>query len=199
MRIYSPGLLTLLAAGVLLCAAGCSGKSEPGILGKVVSKPRAVPKPVTPDNGVSPYMVSAVAANKGAAGAVQLKFELAGRPDVGQALDVNVVIVPVAGGVDRISGTFQGDDGLDIVSGSSLPATDKPPQGTPISHALRVLPRHDGIFALGATITTEAGGLSSSQKFTMPLIAGNGLTEAGAPPQAAGADAPRPAPPTAAQ
>lgn len=198
MRIYSASLLTLLVAGTLLCAAGCSGKSEPDSPGKVVSRPRQLPKPAAA-SGISPYMVSAVAANQGAGSAVQLKFELGGRPEVGQPLDVNVVVVPVAAGVDRISGTFQGDDGLDIVGGSNLLATDKPAPGAPISHAIKVIPRVDGIFALGATISTEANGQTASQKFTIPVIAGNGLSEAPAGPQAAGTDAPKPSPPTAAQ
>jgi hypothetical protein len=177
MRIFSASLLSLLATGALLTVAGCGSGSNPGNAGNIASRPRAAPRPAAADNGVSPYMVSAVAANKGTTGAVQVKFELGGRPDVGQPLDVSVVVVPVAGGLDRVSGTFQGDDGLDIVSGGTLAATDKPAVGAPINHQVRVIPRHDGIFALGAMITTEAGGQKNSQKFEMPVIAGNGLPD----------------------
>jgi hypothetical protein len=99
------------------------------------------------------------------------------------------VIVPVYGTVDRIVGKMSSDEGLDIVSGQDIPVADKPVEGTPIHHSVRVLPRRDGIFTLTAAVTVDSAGQSTSQTFSIPVIAGAGIPDApaGAPqPAAAG-------------
>ncbi|MGH8275462.1 MAG: hypothetical protein ACRETH_02085, partial [Steroidobacteraceae bacterium] len=141
MRINTRTVLSVLAAGALLCAGGCGSKNEPG---KTLIKPRAVVK-IAPADTLSPNMVAAVTVTKGAASTVQVKFELGGRPQVGQPLDVDLVIVPVAI-LDRISGKVQGEDGLTVVRGAVIPVTDKPAPGAPIRHSLKVLPGRDGMF-----------------------------------------------------
>jgi hypothetical protein len=199
MRTLRARSTSLVALAALLTAAGCGSQSEPGTAGKAGARPHPASKGVVSD-GLSPNMVAAVAGAKDATATVRLKFELTGRPTVGEPLDVRVGLVPVAGGLDRIAGKFQGDDGLDIVSGDVLAATEKPAPGTAINHTLRVVPRRDGIFILRAVISEDAGNQSLSQTFTIPVIAGNGLSQGGAASQPTAASGPgRPAPAAAAQ
>jgi hypothetical protein len=122
-------------------------------------------------------MVSAVPANKPGAVPLQVKFELRGRPDLGQPVDVDLMIVPLTGTMDRVSGKVQADEGLELVDGAQIPATERPVQGVPIEHLIKVLPKRDGIFTFSAILTVESGGQSSTETFSMPLIAGAGLTD----------------------
>ena len=135
---------------------------------------------------------------KNGAGLLQVKFELAGRPEVGDPVDVDLVIVPQADNIDRITGTVQADDGVEVVSGGDISTTEKLTFGTPIHHALKVRAKRDGIFTLSAALNIESGGQTLAPVYSMPLIGGNGLVDAGATP-VPGKSPPKPAPPTAAK
>jgi hypothetical protein len=166
-------LMITIGAAVSLAAAvcGCSGK-DPGA-GKAAAN-QVHRKAAQATNGLSPGMVAAVAPPGAGPSTVQVKFELQGHPDVAQPLDVDVVIVPVFGNVDRISGKFTADDGLEVVSGQDIPVAEKPVEGTPIHYTVRVLPKRDGVFTLTVALTVDAAGRSTSQIFSMPVIAGAG-------------------------
>jgi hypothetical protein len=196
MRTSSASLLSGLLLAAVLTAAGCGSGNTP-----TASQPKAggaVKKAAGPASALSPYLVSAVPVAKGGPALFDLKFEVTGRPDVGDPIDVDLVIVPLKETVDRFSGTVQGDDGLDVVAGGSIASTEKPPAGTPIHQAVKVVARRDGIFMLTVNLSASAAGEPLSTAYSLPIIAGNGLTDAGATPAAA-AGQPKPKPPAAAQ
>lgn len=183
MRARNLGLL--LATVGLLAACG-SGSTESA----VAARRSAAHKAVSPADAQARNMVNAVADAKGGDPVpVQVKFQLKSRPDVAQPLDVDIVIVPVSGSVDRIVGTVEGEEGLDIVDGGQIPAADRPPEGVSIAHTIRVLPKRDGIFTLSAVLTVDSAGQSSRETYSIPIIAGAGMpnlptrtaTSAGAP------------------
>jgi hypothetical protein len=178
MRHLSRRFLLALVLGLALGAAGCGSRSEPAA---TQAKPTVVmKKAASPADAISPYMVGAVATVKPGAGLLQLKFDLGGRPEVGEAVDVDLIIVPVGDNVDEFSGTIAADDGLEVVSGADIPATAKPVAGTPIHHSFKVRAKRDGIFTLNASMTVESGGQSLGPVYSMPIIAGNGLGDSGA-------------------
>jgi len=130
-------------------------------------------------------MVSGVAPPGAATSSVQVKFQLQERPEVAQPLDVDVVIVPVYGNLERISGKFAGDDGLEMVTGQDIEAIEKPVEGTPIHRTVQVLPKRAGVFTLTAILTVDSEGQSTGQSFSTPVIAGDSP-----PPAASGTPAP---------
>ena len=152
--------------------AGCGSGSAPG-----QAAARQQHAKIARADGLSPEMVSGVTPPGAGPFPVQVKFELQGRPDVAQPLDVDVVIVPVYGTVDRVIGKMSADEGLDIVSGLQIPVADKPVEGTPIHHSVKVLPKRDGIFTLTAVLVVDSTGQSISQTFSIPVIAGAGLPD----------------------
>ncbi|HXW75163.1 MAG TPA: hypothetical protein VEK10_10165 [Steroidobacteraceae bacterium] len=138
-------------------------------------------------------LVSAVAAGgKTTALPVQVKFDLKERPDVGQPVEIELVIVPMSGSVERISGKVQADDGLELVDGADIPPSDRPAEGVPIQHTVKVRPQHDGIFTFSAVVTVNAGSQSGTETYSMPLIAGVGLPDAASKPATAASAAPPP-------
>jgi predicted small lipoprotein YifL len=184
----------LLALVLAVTLAGCGSKSEPTPTPSKAAAP--VRKVATPADSLSPYLVSAVTTAKSGAGLLQLKFELAARPQVGDPVDVDLVIVPQADNITQISGTVQGDDGLEVLSGDTIAPAEKITFGTPIHHALKVRAKRDGIFTLSAAMTVESGGQMLAPVYSMPLIAGNGLADTGSVPAKS---PPKPVPPTAAK
>jgi len=187
MRAWNLG--ALLATVGLLAACG-SGSTESAAEARRAAAHRAV----SPADAQARNMVNAVADAKGGAPVpVQVKFQLKSRPDVAQPLDVDIIIVPISGSVDRVVGTVEGEEGLDIVDGGQIPAADRPAEGVSIAHTIRVLPKRDGIFTLSAVLTVDSAGQSSRETYSIPIIAGAGMpnlptrtaTSAGSPGTAA--------------
>lgn len=167
-----------LAAATLL--AGC-GSGTPQGAANLSAKARAAAKAVKPADAISANMVSAVALNKTAGVPVEVRFEIKDRPQVAQPVDVDLVIVPLSASVDRVSGKVQTEDGLDLIDGADFPTSDHPAEGVPIRHTVRVQPKQDGIFVVSAVLTVDGGGQSSTQTFSMPVIAGAGMPDLPAP------------------
>jgi hypothetical protein len=195
MRTSSALLSGFLIAAVLTVAGCGSGNTPAANQAKAAG---GVKKAAGPASTLSPYLVTAVPVVKGGPALFDLKFEVTGRPDVGAPVDVDVVIVPLRDTVDRFSGTVQGDDGLDVVTGDSIASIEKPAAGAPIHQAVRVVARRDGIFTLTVNLSVSAAGQPLSMAYSLPIIAGNGLADAGTPPVPA-AGQPKPRPPAAAQ
>lgn len=194
MRTSSACLALVL--GLTLALGGCGSKDTAGTVKARTAGPAR--KAASPADALSPHLVGAVVTGKAGASLVQVKFELAARPDVGDPVDVDLVIVPAADTIDRLSGSVQADDGLEVVDGATIAPTDKPAFGMPIHHPIKVVARRDGIFTLTANLSIRAAGESLAPIYSMPIIAGNGLVDTGtAPPPSP--SAPRPAPTAAAQ
>lgn len=167
-----------LAAAALLAGCGSGTQQDTANLS---NKARAAAKAVKPADVISANMVSAVAVNKTAGVPVEVRFEIKGRPQIAQPVDVDLVILPLSASVDRLSGKVQTEDGLDLIDGADIPASDHPAEGVPIRHTVRVQPKQDGIFMFSAVLTVDGGGQSSTQTFSMPVIAGAGMPALPAP------------------
>ena len=192
MWMRARNLGTLLATVGLLAACG-SGSTD-----GAVARRAAAHKAVSPADAQARNMVNAVADAKGGDPVpVQVKFQLRSRPDVAQPLDVDIIIVPISGSVDRVVGTVEGEDGLDIVDGGQIPAADRPPEGVSIPHTIRVLPKRDGIFTLSAVLTVDSAGQSNRETYSIPIIAGAGMPDLPAKPAASTVAAGSPAKPSA--
>jgi hypothetical protein len=166
----SRNLSLSIAAAALL--AGCGSKSSSD-----AAKPAAkavIRKALNPADELSRNMVSAVAATKPSTLPIQVKFELRDRPQIGAPASLDLAIVPMSASIERVSGKVEGEEGLEIVEGAQIAATDRPTEGTPIRQSVKVLPRQDGIFTVHAVVSVDAGGQTSSETYSIPVIAGNG-------------------------
>ena len=178
MRTFSRPWSLTLALALALAAVACSSKSEPGP--PPAKAPAVVKRVATPAETLSPDLVTAVTTGKNGASMLQVKFELRAKPEVGDPVDVDLVIVPQVDNIDSISGTVQGEDGLEVVSGDAVAPAEKPAFGTPIHRDLKVRAKRDGIFTLSVAMAVESGGQTLSPVYTIPVIAGNGLVDTGA-------------------
>ena len=172
------------ALGAVAILGACSSGETPGAAASAARPSQAAQRKSLPSNVLSPDMVSAVSAGGTGAPAVQVKFELRQRPAVAQPVDIDLAIVPASGALDRVSGKVQVGDGLELVAGGEIPPTERPVEGVPILHSIKVLPKKDGIFTVSAVLGVDAAGESSSQTFSIPVIVGAGLPEQPAKPAA---------------
>jgi hypothetical protein len=159
-----------------VCVAACGSSDDAAANATRVSKLPAKPKQV-PHLGEFPVedMVAAASATKSGV-PVQLKFELAQRPEVGQPLDVVIAVIP-GPNLERVSAKFEAGEGLELVGGSNVPDVQKPGEGVAIRHTVTVVPKRDGIFSLTAVVSADSANQSATRVYSLPVIAGEGLTE----------------------
>jgi hypothetical protein len=174
---WRAGWLGAVAAGCL-GAAGCGSGDQAGQSAATSVKShngktqgaRSKPGEVSVSD-----MVAAVSSSKGPP--VELRFSVPVRPEVGQATEIDVALIPSQPLPDSVSISFQVADGLDIVEGSRLERIEKLTAGSPIRHVLKILPKRDGIFALTAVVSYTASSQEMNRMFSIPVIAGVGLTD----------------------
>ena len=185
MRSLGRNLALVLAAAVI--TSGCGSHSTDA--GTQTPAKSAIKKAANPADRLSRNMVSAVAATKPSTLPVQVKFDLKDRPDVGQPASVDLAIVPMSASVDRVSGKVEVDDGLDLVDGAEIAPSDRPAEGVPIRHTVTVLPKRPGIYTVRAVLTVDAAGTSSTDSYSIPVIADSAASESPAKPGAPAAGA----------
>jgi hypothetical protein len=183
MRSLRRDLRTAATLAVLLPALHGCGKSEHVTTSAPTNHSPARKKAADAAELALADMVSAVTQGK-SFGDISLKFDLRGRPVVGEPVDIDLAIIP-AHEVDSLSATFQPGEGLDVAKGGKTPEISHPQVGVPISHTLTVVPQRDGVFYVNAVVVADSASQSVSRTFSIPLIAGNGSAVAATPAPAA--------------
>lgn len=121
------------------------------------------------------HMVSAVSATTGSS-AVDVKFELTQRPEVGKPVDISLVFIPGTT-LDRLYARFTGMDGLEVIKGEETEQFARPAVGAALTHTLTVVPKRNGIFSVQAIVLMDSERESVSRSFAIPFIAGSGIAE----------------------
>ena|ERR1700733_14611455 len=178
MQILRRGFCVGAALLVIGALAGC-GKVEHA--GGAAQHGRPAPKKAPdPAELALANMVSAVSSGKPSA-ELELKFELRGRPVVGEPVDIDLALIP-AQDLDRVYAIFQAGEGLELTRGGKTAEIDHPPAGIPIPHTLTIVPQRDGVFYVSGVVLTDSPTQSVSHSFSIPVIAGAGSpVPAGAP------------------
>lgn len=156
------------AAGVIGCGSADEGAGAAG------AKVQAGQKGGVDASKVRGDMVSAVSASK-VGPPVTLKFALNQRPMVGEPIDVEIALIPVSD-LTRLFVRFQPSTGLTLVKGAESPQFDRPKTGEPIHHTVTVMATVDGIYYITAAVVADAEDSSLTRTFSIPVIAGNGIT-----------------------
>ena len=174
------------AATLVLLLSGCSHEESAAPSAAAASAAR---KTLTPADTLARSLVAAVPVARPSGGAfpVQLKFGLQSRPTLNQPVEVKLAIIPGAAPFDRLTGKVEAEEGLELQGSGELPEAVKPAEGQPIVHTVSVVPRKDGLFILTTTLSVDAGGQVSTQSYSIPIIAGEGIAEGAAQPSPTGA------------
>jgi hypothetical protein len=177
MSIFGSMSVSLRAALVALSfaalAAGC-GSADEGAQADAKGAKVQSAKNAGDGSAVRADMVSAVSASK-AGPPVTLKFALNQRPMVGEPIDIDVALIPVSD-LTRLYARFQPSTGLTLVKGGESPQFERPKTGEPIHHTVTVMANEDGIYYITAAVVADAEESSLTRTFSIPVIAGNGVT-----------------------
>jgi hypothetical protein len=164
----APLAVLLLGAALI---SGCSREDTPSAGEK---RAAARSKKSAPENPVNQDLVVAPTSAR-APGLVQLKFAVTQKPEIGQPVDIELALIPVEG-IEKMLATFQANEGLELRAGAKTPTYEKPAAGATVSHTLTIVPSRDGIFYVTAVVLAESTTDSVVRTFSIPVIAGQGLS-----------------------
>ena len=159
---------------MLVSLAGASAcHKDSGPSPQPTPAPRVSSAPVIAKKGPSAAdltagMVEAVSQGKSQL-PVELKFDLKQRPSLGQALDIDIAVVPQ---IDASPANVQvtGGDGLTLTPGANqidLPAVAA---GQVYRQSIKVTPTADGVLMLSLTVSLKHDEMTESRAFSIPLI-----------------------------
>jgi hypothetical protein len=120
-------------------------------------------------------MVAAVSGRGAEDGPVGLKFRLGQRPSAGKPVVITLRLAANQA-LEHLEARFHPDDGLEITQGADFDPLGHLDAGTALDHTLTLVPTHDGVFTLLATVTTGAAAEEVSRSFVIPIVVG---TQAG--------------------
>jgi hypothetical protein len=160
-------------AAALLAAAALVGCGQDA---KTTAAITAVPhfKPTTPvKKGPSAEELTAGMAMAPTLGKSSLpldvKFELADRPKIGQMLEINLALVPqIAGGPVTVQ--ISGATGMDVAQGENQFELTEVEAGEVYRHTLRVTPSADGVLLTNITVSLKHEEIDDSKAFSIPVI-----------------------------
>jgi|1185.fasta_scaffold64256_1 hypothetical protein len=177
------GVLVAMVAASMLAACGESPSQDAGA-GQPTSnkpKPRA-------DGDPLPQMTGAVSAGNSSS-IISVHFVLNSTPVVNQALPVDIAIVPHREFVS-VRAHFEAHDGLALTVGDNLEPVQPKRVDEVIKHQLVLLPNHDGVYMITATVETDGSDGTVTRVFSIPVIVAPAGASSAAPGAAAAADTP---------
>jgi hypothetical protein len=163
----------LLCAAVAMAVAACNQDSGSAPAANAV--PHVKPKaPVAPKPGATAAeqtagMVQAASQSKSTA-PVELKFDIAQRPKVGQPLDINLALIAQIS-ASSVSLQVTGADDVSVAAGANqfdIPAEEA---GQVYRQTVNVTPNAEGVVLLGVTVSLKHDEIVDQRVFSIPIIA----------------------------
>lgn len=171
-------MIAVLLAAACGLAGGCGHSNGAG--GTPLVKRQAAGTPgaasaLAKDADSEPTdLVSAVSGGGADEGPVGLKFQLGGRPVAGQPVVITLRLVANQA-LERLEARFLSDDGLTLTQGANFDPAGRMDAGATVDHALTLVPDHDGVYTVMATVTAGAAAEGFSRSFVIPIVVGGAL------------------------
>ena len=170
MGMTGVGALFLCAAAAL---SGCNRDSDPApaatpAVKQVKQRPPAAVKPGATAAQQTVGMVQASSQGKSQV-PVELKFELAQRPKVGQPLEINLALIAQ---ISASPATIQvsGADDVSVAPGANQFDIAAEEAGEVYRHSVSVTPNAEGVVLVGVTVLLKHDDVVDQRVFSIPII-----------------------------
>jgi hypothetical protein len=101
---------------------------------------------------------------------VELKFDLGGRPKVGQLLEINLALIPQIP-ASPVSIQVSDADGLTVVPGTNQLDIPTVEAGEVYRQTVKVTPNTEGVLLVGVTVSLKHDEVTDQRAFSIPVIA----------------------------
>jgi hypothetical protein len=169
-------LVATACAGLGGCHRSSGGNAAPMVrrdaAGAVSGGAAAHPAGPAADSGPTD-LVAAVSGGGADDGQVGLKFQVRQRPVAGRPVVVMLRLVANQA-LEHLEARFHPDDGLDVSQGGDFDPEGHLDAGAAVDHNLTLVPAHEGIYTVMATVTTGTAAEAVSRSFVIPIVVGSG-------------------------
>lgn len=168
--------------GTLLAACGLLGACHHGAasatpLVKRHSGPGSGSGPGAGDAPAGPTDLVSAVSGGGEEGPAGLKFQVGQRPVAGQPVVITLRLVANQA-LDHLEARFRPDEGLEVSQGGDFDPQGHLDAGETVDHDLTLIPDHDGIYTVLATVTTGSADAAVSRSFVIPIVVGTAVAVA---------------------
>jgi hypothetical protein len=168
--------------GTLLAACGLLGACHHGAasatpLVKRHSGPGSGSGPGAGDAPAGPTDLVSAVSGGGEEGPAGLKFQVGQRPVAGQPVVITLRLVANQA-LDHLEARFRPDEGLQVSQGGDFDPQGHLDAGETVDHDLTLIPDHDGIYTVLATVTTGSADAAVSRSFVIPIVVGTAVAVA---------------------
>jgi hypothetical protein len=164
------GLLLAAACGVLGACSHSGGHSATPLVKRHLGGAGAASSPAGNADPGPTDLVSAVSSG-GGDGPIGLKFQLGQRPVAGQPLIITLRLVANQA-LEHLEARFHTDEGLVLTQGADFDPGGPLDAGATVDHTLSLVPSHEGVYTILATVTTGSAAEAVSRSFVMPIVVG---------------------------
>lgn len=164
-------LLLAAACGVLGACSHAGGNSAAPLVKRHPGGANAAGSAAAKADPGPTDLVSAVSSGGGGDGPIGLKFQLGQRPVAGQPLVITLRLVANQA-LEHLEARFHADEGLVLTQGGDFDPGGPLDAGATVDHTLTVVPGHDGVYTVMATLTTGAAADALSRSFVIPIVVG---------------------------
>jgi ethanolamine ammonia-lyase small subunit len=160
-------LLLLCAVAALAACHGDSGQSPSSTAAPVKHAAAAAKKGPTPEE-LTAGMVQAVSQGKSQVPVI-VKFDVLQRPAVGQALDIDIALLPQIT-ADQATVQVSASDGLSVAADSRQIDFAAIEAAQVYRHKISVTPTAPGVYFVEFAVTLAHDAISESRSFSAPII-----------------------------
>lgn len=161
--------IRLIALATTALLAACDSEPAPEAVATTPTPAPVVAKPAVAPNDPTAKMARAVGNGKPGA-AVDIRYEILARPEVGKPVEVDVALLP-GPGVDSMEVTFGGMDGITL-AGSLQASFPSVKAGESYKHTLSLLPDRNGVFYITVAVNAVMGEITMGRTFSLPFAVG---------------------------
>ena len=164
-------MMVALACGVLGACSHSHGSGEMPFIKRHAAGAAGGSGAAPGQNAGDPGPTDLVSAVSGGAGdgPVGLKFQLTQRPVSGKPVVITLRVIANQP-LERLEARFHTDEGLDVTQGGDFDPEGAMEAGSAVDHALTVVPAHDGVYAVMATVTAGSATGAVSRSFVIPIV-----------------------------
>lgn len=167
-------------ASVALVLSGCGSEEEPDATQAAAPAPQK-PAAAAVQQADDPTARMARAVGDGKPGAaVDLRYDITAKPEVGVPTEVDIAFVPRAG-VDALDATITGMEGI-TVAGNLKAHFDKVEAGKTYQHKISLLPETAGVYYITVEVTTTLSGAAVGRTYSIPFVVGTPAAQRKADP-----------------
>ena len=162
-------IVTMLASALFACGGDTEPRSGQSAAGDISAGSNATSAGVDASEATRD-MVSGVTAGKQGE-LVDLKFELKSRPQVGEPLTIDVMVISRIAS-EQLRATFIANDGLSVSTANAPPEYQNVQANSMFRQQLIVVPKAEGVYYLNAVVMIRTATGDVSRTFSIPVLVG---------------------------